>query len=130
MGALASNAAIKHRRDSQKIRLNLTKLVQEVNQIEENKFVDPSAKDKHHGGLEEDPTEKFFGEAIQESVENETGVRNAGWSKKPKNINFISSKPKLVPSHQKDEGMDIVHNADGNEPNKNGTKAENVLSDM
>lgn len=71
----------------------MTKLGQEINLIEENKFVDEK---NNHGGHEEDPTEKLFSEAIKESIENETGVRNAGWDAKPNNINFIKVRPKMA----------------------------------
>ena len=62
--------------------------------IEENKFV-KGLNDKHHP-VEVDPTEEFFGESVQEAIENETGVRSTSWGPKRKSINFINSKPALT----------------------------------
>ena len=66
---LTSEASARYRRDVGIIRTNLNKLVHEVNLIEENKFVDHSSK--ANAAHEMDPTEKLFGEAIQDSIENE-----------------------------------------------------------
>jgi len=92
-----SKASKAFRREAMLIRKNLSKLVQDIDLIEQNKFVE-TLKEKIP---EVDPTEELFGDEVTQANNHETGVHTISWGPQRKNINFINPKPTLVPTESR-----------------------------
>ena len=102
----ALQAAAAYNKEANKIQSNLAQLVKDVNLIEENKFME-HLKDRANCI---DPTEELFGDEVQESIQNESGMQTLSWGPKRRNINFINEKPALVQT----ESVNMTDKAAGN----------------